>query len=207
MQTKRNIRETGNVLLYVLGAILVVSLIGAIVLRSSTTRFNVASNHVRAWKEALSAAEAGGDIAFAEIRRQIGRFRHRRPGGRVGSNPERRISARKQPSAAVTSRPDRSWKQAISMLPEIFNSDQIRPEITGIVFGAKERRPFRTLSEPGWTTRSSTTAASTSRRSVPRKCKTSRPGATATAFCARSISNTIISSLPTDQVVMARTSS
>jgi Tfp pilus assembly protein PilX len=92
MQTKRNIIETGNVLLYVLGAILVVSLIGAIVLRNSTTRLNVASNHVRAWK-ALSAAEAGGDIAFAEIRRH-----------KAGSDPstwwtswinlERRISAR-----------------------------------------------------------------------------------------------------------------
>ena len=71
MQTKRNIRETGNVLICVLGAILVVSLIGANVLRSSTTRFNVASNHVRAWKEALSTAETGGDIAFAELRKQI----------------------------------------------------------------------------------------------------------------------------------------
>ena len=69
MQTKRNIKETGNVLLCVLGAILILSLIGAIVLRSSTTRLNAASNHVRAWKEALSAAETGGDIAFAEIRK------------------------------------------------------------------------------------------------------------------------------------------
>ena len=56
-------------MLSVLGAILVLSLIGVTVLQSSTTRLNVASNHVRAWKEALSAAESGGDIAFAEIRR------------------------------------------------------------------------------------------------------------------------------------------
>ena len=68
MQIKRNIKETGNVLLCVLGAILVVSIIGATVLRNSTTRLNASSNHVRAWKEALSAAETGGDIAFAEVR-------------------------------------------------------------------------------------------------------------------------------------------
>ncbi len=71
MQTKRKSKETGNVLICVLGVILVVSLIGANVLRSSTTRLNVASNQVRAWKEALSTAETGGDIAFAELRKQI----------------------------------------------------------------------------------------------------------------------------------------
>ena len=71
MQTKRNTKETGNVLICVLGAILVVSLIGATVLRNSTTRLNASSNQVRAWKEALSAAETGGDIAFAELRKQI----------------------------------------------------------------------------------------------------------------------------------------
>src|SRR6187399_2692244 len=71
MKTNKNIKETGNVLICVLGVILVVSFIGASVLRSSTTRFNVASTHVRSWKEALSTAETGGDIAFAEIRKQI----------------------------------------------------------------------------------------------------------------------------------------
>jgi hypothetical protein len=71
MQTKRNSKEIGNVLSCVLATILIVSLIGAIVLRNSTTRLNASTNHVRAWKEALSAAETGGDIAFAEIRKQI----------------------------------------------------------------------------------------------------------------------------------------
>lgn len=66
---KRNPKSCGHVLLAVLGMILVVSLIGAIVLRNSTTRLNVATNQVRAWKEALAAAESGGDIAFAEIRK------------------------------------------------------------------------------------------------------------------------------------------
>jgi len=71
MQTKKNTNETGNVLLCVLGTILIVSLIGATVLRNSTTRLNASSNQVRAWKEALSAAETGGDIGFAELRKQL----------------------------------------------------------------------------------------------------------------------------------------
>src|SRR5437016_8818579 len=71
MQTKQNTKETGNVLLCVLGTILIVSLIGATVLHNSTTRLNASSNQVRAWKEALSAAETGGDIGFAELRKQL----------------------------------------------------------------------------------------------------------------------------------------
>ena len=75
MQTKRNSKansnETGNVLSCVLATILIVSLIGAIVLRNATTRLNVSTNQVRGWKEALSAAETGGDIAFTEIRKQL----------------------------------------------------------------------------------------------------------------------------------------
>src|SRR6266513_1902185 len=71
MKIKSNSNESGNVLICVLGAILVVSLIGANVLRNSTTRLNTSSNQVRAWKEALSAAEAGGDMAFAELRKTV----------------------------------------------------------------------------------------------------------------------------------------
>ena len=54
-----------------LGTILIVSLIGANVLMNCTTRYNVSSSQVRGWKEALYAAEAGGDIAYAEIRKTI----------------------------------------------------------------------------------------------------------------------------------------
>jgi hypothetical protein len=61
----------GNVLLSVLGTITVVSLLGANVLLNCTTRFNAASSQVRAWKESLYAAEAGGDIAYSEIRKTI----------------------------------------------------------------------------------------------------------------------------------------
>lgn len=76
MQTKRNSAENGNVLICVLGAILILSLIGANVLHSSATRLNAATNQVRAWKESLSAAETGSDVAFAEIRKH-----------KTGSNP------------------------------------------------------------------------------------------------------------------------
>jgi len=71
MQTKRNPRETGNVLICVLGSILILSLIGATVLHSTATRLNASTNQVRAWKESLSAAESGGDISFAEVRKQL----------------------------------------------------------------------------------------------------------------------------------------
>src|SRR5438128_12584069 len=61
----------GNVLLCVLATITVVSLLGANVLLNCTTRFNAATSQVRAWKASLYAAEAGGDIAYAEIRKTI----------------------------------------------------------------------------------------------------------------------------------------
>src|ERR1043165_402130 len=71
MQTKKTLPESGNALVSALSAILIVSLIGANVLSNSTTRLNVSSNQVRAWKEALEAAEGGGEMAFAELRKQI----------------------------------------------------------------------------------------------------------------------------------------
>jgi hypothetical protein len=61
----------GNVLLCVLCTILVVSLIGGNVLLNCMTRYNVASSQVRSWKESLDAAETGGDIAYAEVRKTI----------------------------------------------------------------------------------------------------------------------------------------
>src|SRR5438132_5149207 len=63
--------ERGNVLLCVLCTILIVSIIGGNVLLNCVTRFNAASSQVRAWKEALYAAEAGGDIAYAEVRKTV----------------------------------------------------------------------------------------------------------------------------------------
>src|SRR3954451_10420685 len=62
-------REEGNVLLCALVTILIISLIGANVLRNCTTRFNVSSSQVRSWKDSLVAAEAGGGIAYGEVRK------------------------------------------------------------------------------------------------------------------------------------------
>src|SRR3954462_7232097 len=64
-------REQGNVLLCVVCTILIVSIIGENILLNCVTRFNAASSQVRGWKESLYAAEAGGDLAYAEIRKTI----------------------------------------------------------------------------------------------------------------------------------------
>lgn len=64
--------EKGSILLCALCTILVISLIGANILVNCTTRYNVTSKQVKAWKEALIAAEAGGDIGYAECRKTIG---------------------------------------------------------------------------------------------------------------------------------------
>lgn len=71
MQLSEGKSQRGNVLLCVLGTILVVSIIGGNVLLNCVTRFNAASSQVRSWKESLYAAEAGGDVAFAEVRKTI----------------------------------------------------------------------------------------------------------------------------------------
>ncbi len=63
--------EEGNVLICALCTILIISLIGANVLSNCTTRFNVSSSQVRSWKESLFAAEAGGDIAYAQVRKTV----------------------------------------------------------------------------------------------------------------------------------------
>lgn len=69
--SRKNKKPQGNVLLCVLGTILVVSVIGGNILLNCVTRFNAASSQVRGWKESLYAAEAGGDVAYAEVRKTI----------------------------------------------------------------------------------------------------------------------------------------
>src|SRR3954470_12620366 len=71
MRRKHRKNEQGNVLICALCTILVLSLIGANVLHNCTTRFNVSSSQVRSWKESVFAAEAGGDIAYAEVRKTV----------------------------------------------------------------------------------------------------------------------------------------
>src|SRR6476620_12711504 len=79
MRRKRHLEE-GNVLLCALATILIISLIGATVLHNCTTRFNVSSSQVRSWKDSLMAAEAGGDIAYAEVRKTVIDPSHAFPG-------------------------------------------------------------------------------------------------------------------------------
>jgi hypothetical protein len=71
MKIEKRLSEKGNVLICALCTVLIISLIGSNVLLNCTTRFNVSSSQVRSWKEALFAAEAGGDIAYSEIRKTV----------------------------------------------------------------------------------------------------------------------------------------
>lgn len=71
MKIEKRLSEEGNVLICALCTVLIISLIGSNILLNCTTRFNVASSQVRSWKESLFAAEAGGDIAYAEIRKTV----------------------------------------------------------------------------------------------------------------------------------------
>src|SRR5438874_5921827 len=69
MQLRRT--ETGSTIICALCTIFILSLIGATVLLTCAARYNVATKQVKAWKEALYAAESGGDIAFAEVRKLV----------------------------------------------------------------------------------------------------------------------------------------
>ena len=71
MKMGKSSKKSGNVLLCALCTILIVSAIAGTVLINCTTRYNVASSQVQSWKAALQAAEAGGDIAYAELRKTI----------------------------------------------------------------------------------------------------------------------------------------
>jgi hypothetical protein len=73
LQPKIRVRnEGGAALVAALSTILILSLVGAGVLMNATTRYNATSTQVKGWKEALVAAEGGGDIAFEVLRRKVG---------------------------------------------------------------------------------------------------------------------------------------
>src|SRR5256886_10796062 len=61
--------EDGSAIICAMGTILILSIIGANVLMNCTSRYNVTSKQVSAWRTALAAAEAGADIAYAETRK------------------------------------------------------------------------------------------------------------------------------------------
>jgi hypothetical protein len=61
----------GNVLLCALCTIVIVSFIGASVLINCTSHYNITAKQLKGWKEALYAAEAGGDAGFDEVRKAL----------------------------------------------------------------------------------------------------------------------------------------
>ena len=69
MKTQEKQARAGSTIICALATILIISLIGANVLLNCATRYNASSKQVKGWKEALYAAEAGGDIGFNEVRK------------------------------------------------------------------------------------------------------------------------------------------
>jgi hypothetical protein len=64
-------RDNGHILVCALCTIVIVSLIGANVLVNCITHYNVTAKQLKGWKEALYAAEAGGDAGFDEVRKAL----------------------------------------------------------------------------------------------------------------------------------------
>src|SRR5438128_8889442 len=61
--------EDGSAIICAMGTILIISIIGANVLMNGTTRYNVTSKQVSAWRNALAAAEERAAIAYSETRK------------------------------------------------------------------------------------------------------------------------------------------
>jgi len=71
MKTQIHQRDNGNILVCALCTIVIVSLIGANVLVNCNRQYNITAKQVKGWKEALYAAEAGGDAGFDEVRKAL----------------------------------------------------------------------------------------------------------------------------------------
>jgi hypothetical protein len=71
MKTQIHQRDNGHILVCALLTIVIVSLVGANVLVNCITHYNVTAKQVKGWKEALYAAEAGGDAGFDEVRKAL----------------------------------------------------------------------------------------------------------------------------------------
>src|SRR5947199_6833724 len=71
MKTQVQNGDKGNTLICALCTIVIISLIGANVLVNCTRYYNITAKQLKAWKEALYAAEAGGDAAFDEVRKAL----------------------------------------------------------------------------------------------------------------------------------------
>ena len=61
--------QEGSTLVVAICVLTVISAVAAGVLANANARYNAGSRAVKAWKEALYAAEGGGDLAFNEIRK------------------------------------------------------------------------------------------------------------------------------------------
>src|SRR5881275_2678265 len=64
-------RDNGHILVCALCTIVIVSLIGANSLVNCTRHYNITAKQLKGWKEALYAAEAGGDAGFDEVRKAL----------------------------------------------------------------------------------------------------------------------------------------
>ena len=71
MKTRIRQRDNGNVLICALCTIIIVSLIGGNVLVNCARHYNITGKQLKAWKEAMYAAEAGGDAGLDEIRNRL----------------------------------------------------------------------------------------------------------------------------------------
>src|SRR5437762_10304682 len=71
MKIQRHQTNSGNVLVCALCTIVIISLIGANVLVNCTRHYNITAKQLKGWKEALYAAEAGGDAGFDEVRKAL----------------------------------------------------------------------------------------------------------------------------------------
>src|SRR5437879_2227760 len=76
--------ENGSTIICAMGTILILSIIGANVLVNCTTRHNVTSKQVSAWRNALAAAEAGADIATRRRAKRL-QIRRRNSPGQAGA--------------------------------------------------------------------------------------------------------------------------
>ena len=63
--------NSGSAIMIAVLMLAIISLVGATVVYNCTTRYNAGSKQIKAWNEALYAAEAGSEAAFAEIRNAL----------------------------------------------------------------------------------------------------------------------------------------
>ena len=71
MKTQVQQGNNGNILICALCTIVIVSFIGANVLVNCISHYNITAKQLKGWKEALYAAEAGGDAGFDEVRKAL----------------------------------------------------------------------------------------------------------------------------------------